>query len=126
MTTDTHIHETTGQAEPSTWEDALTRLESDVAAARTLLASEKGGEAPAPEAYEAYLDQVTTWTPPTTLGPLPEVLMPRALGVLASQHQVADALSRALAANTRQRGFTAKVTGATSTAARPAYLDITA
>lgn len=126
MTTDTQIDGATGQAEPTTWEDALSKLESDVSAARTLLASEDGSEAPAPEAYEAYLAQVTTWTPPTTLGELPEVLVPRALAVLAAQHQVADALSRAAAANTRQRGFTAKVTGATTTAARPAYLDITA
>ena len=118
-------------ARDTTWEATLSQLEADIAAARTLLASpvegsDSGAAAPSADAYETYLETLTDWQPPASLGPLPEVLLPRALSILAAQHEVADSLTRAMAANTRQRGFAARVTGATSRPAGPAYLDITA
>lgn len=105
----------------------MSQLEASVAAARALLASpgEDTG-VPRPETYENYLGALTGWEPPSSLGPLPEVLLPRALSILAAQHELATQLGTAMAATTRQRGFAAKVTGATNRPAGPAYLDVTA
>lgn len=99
-----------------TWEAELARLETDVAAAEALLAD---GET-------AGSNVTDDWTPPTDLGPLPEAMLVRAQAVLQRQQRVAEALRSARAANTRQRDFTARVTGATVNRATPAYLDVTA
>lgn len=104
-----------------TWDAELTRLEADVVAAEALLAEP-------PHATAEAADQVGTeaWTPPTDLGPIPDSLLVRAQEVLERQLCVGAALKSAQAANTRQRGFAARVTDATVTRATPAYLDVSA
>lgn len=104
-----------------TWEAELTRLEADVAAAEALLTE--------PSSATAELTASATgddWAPPSDLGPIPDSLLLRAQEVLERQLRVTESLKRAQTANTRQRGFAARVTDATATRATPAYLDVNA
>lgn len=71
---------------------------------------------------EAAYDRVPAFSPPEGLGPLPDVLRPRALELAARSEELVQRAQHALTATGRQTRLTRRLSG-TPTAARPLYLD---
>jgi len=96
------------------WEDALTALEMDVAAAELLL---RAAHLPT----TAQVAQVSAWRPPAGLGPLPAPLLTRARTLLDRQLEVASLMAQAAASSRRQLAATRTLRAVPE--AVPVYLD---
>jgi hypothetical protein len=93
------------------WTTALSELELEVDRAEALL---KTAEPSAPE--------VSAWTPPKHIGPMPAALLDRAKAVHERQVLVTQAIVQALTHNRAQAAVTARMeTG--HAASRPVYVD---
>jgi len=93
------------------WTTALSELELEVDRAEALL---KTAEPSAPE--------VSAWTPPKHIGPMPAALLDRAQALHNRQVQVARAIMTALTHNRAQAAVTARMeTG--HVPSRPVYVD---
>lgn len=99
------------------WAEALSALESDVAASEQLLHA-LHSEAAMPVADGS----LGSWVPPVDLGPLPETMEERARTVLARQLEVATALAVAAQHSRKQLAFAGRVETGTGPA-RPLYVD---
>lgn len=100
---------------PTSWTEALDRLEAHADRAEQALAGE-------PDAGST----AEPWLPPTDLGPMPSDLVPRARMLLARQQRLMAAIPGVLADNRRHQQVTDRVGRATTTNPSPVYLDVTA
>lgn len=99
------------------WSEALSALELDVARAEALLA--QGADAlpavpPAPR---------PDWVAPVLSGPLPERLRARAEAIAARQLQLAEDLSRAIAAARQELRLAERIQAHALDRSTPAFLD---
>lgn len=97
------------------WATALDRLELEVILAERRLL-DPSRPAPAPE----------PWHEPEVQGPIPHDLRERAVALLDRQRRVRVEMTALLGTIGRQHDFANRVDGATRTAGRSVYLDVTA
>lgn len=102
---------------PSSWTEALDRLEAHADHAEQMLQGVPAGATGA---------TVEPWLPPVDLGPLPNELVPRARTLLARQQQLMAAIPGVMADNRRQQLVADRVGRATTAPPTPVYLDVTA
>ncbi|MBM7516393.1 hypothetical protein [Nocardioides nitrophenolicus] len=102
---------------PSSWTEALDRLEAHADHAEQMLRGVPAG------GTGAVLEP---WLPPADLGPLPGELVPRARTLLARQQRLMAAIPAVLDDNRRQQQVADRVGRATTTPPGPVYLDVTA
>lgn len=94
------------------WLGALGELELHVDRAEALLRSAQ------PE-----LPEVSAWTPPTGLGPLPQNLLERAQALHERQLRVTTRIVESLARNRVQSAVTARIETGQPVASTPVYVD---
>jgi len=94
------------------WSAVLDALEAHVDAAWALLADEPDETV-----------SLEPWVPPADLGPCPAALQPRALAVLARQHELEEGLARRMEAVAREVQVAARRSQAPGTPPRSRFLD---
>ncbi|WGX97858.1 hypothetical protein [Nocardioides sp. L-11A] len=102
---------------PTTWAEALDRLEAHADHAELMLQGTPAGATGA---------TISPWLPPAELGPLPNDLVPRARQLMARQQRLMAAIPSVLAGTRRQQQVTDRVGRATTLPPTPVYLDVTA
>jgi hypothetical protein len=88
---------------PVDWQQALTDLEDDVAAAEETLARGRAEE------IAAWGRRSEDWVPPANLGAIPDDLRERAARLLQHQLAVAEALIERITQSQRQRDLAARM-----------------
>ena len=97
------------------WVEALAHLELDVATAEAMLDNDH-----LPSVSDVA--RLTTWQPPTGLGPLPDALLDRARALADRQREAAEAITRTMVANRRHLAVLDQMSAAPPS--RPVYLDL--
>ena len=85
------------------WPEVLERLEDETLAAEETLARGRAEE------IAAWGGHLPVWTPPSSLGPLPDELRDRAARLLQHQLAVAEALVERITQSQRQRDVAARM-----------------
>jgi hypothetical protein len=98
----THAGDGPGSASP-TWSSVLDELDGEVLAAEATLARGRSEE------IAAWGRRSSDWTPPSSLGPLPEELRERAARLLQHQLAVAERLVERITQSQRQREVAARM-----------------
>lgn len=101
---------------PADWPGALDELEAQVVDAEQALADARADE------IAEWGRRAATWSPPVTLGPLPDDLRERAARLLQQQLAVAERIVERVIRSGRQRDLAARMSYAPSRPV-PAYVD---
>src|SRR5689334_331138 len=109
-------HPGDGQGSAPTWTTVLDELDGEVLAAEATLARGRSEE------IAAWGRRTADWTPPSSLGPLPEELRERAARLLQHQLAVAERLVERITQSQRQRDVAARMSYGPSRPV-PAYFD---